>query len=112
MARSSPKLVWALALAASGCVKTTTSLNQLAPFVEEAVVRDEGRTIEGIAAIRQWMADAKAKYQHRVEPMETTERDGKAIVQGEVSGNFPNSPINLEHIFGLEGAKIASLEIR
>jgi hypothetical protein len=27
-------------------------------------------------------------------------------------GNSPNSPVNLEHIFRLEGDKIASLEIR
>ena len=27
------------------------------------------------------------------------------------SGNFPNSPVNLEHIFQLRGGKIASLEI-
>jgi hypothetical protein len=27
-------------------------------------------------------------------------------------GNFPNSPVNLEHIFRLEGGRIASLEIR
>lgn len=33
------------------------------------------------------------------------------MVIGRVSGNFPKSPVTLEHIFGLEGEKIASLEI-
>jgi hypothetical protein len=40
------------------------------------------------------------------------ERDGRIVVIATVSGNFPNSPLNLEHIFLLEGDKIASLEIR
>jgi hypothetical protein len=31
---------------------------------------------------------------------------------GRRSGDVPNSPFNLEHIFGREGDKIASLEIR
>ena len=69
-------------------------------FAAHAVVRDEGRTIEGIAAIKQWMEDAKKKYQHTVEPL--------AIVQR----NFPNSPVNLDHIFAIDGGKIVSLEIR
>ena len=33
------------------------------------------------------------------------------MVIGKVSGNFPNSPVTLDYIFGLEGEKIASLEI-
>ena len=40
------------------------------------------------------------------------ERDGKTVVIGKVSGDFPNSPVQLQHIFGLEGDKIVSLEIR
>jgi SnoaL-like domain len=81
-------------------------------FIDRAVVRDEGRTIEGVAAIKQWMAEAKMKYQHAVEPIEVLEREGKTVVVARVSGNFPNTPVNLEHIFGLEGDKISALEIR
>ena len=40
------------------------------------------------------------------------ERDGKVVVTGKVSGNFPGSPITLDHIFEIEGDKIVSLEIR
>ena len=80
-------------------------------FAEHAVVRDEGQTIEGLAAIKQWHVEAKKKYHHTVEPIDAVERDGKTVVIGKVSGNFPNSPVTLEHIFGLEGEKIASLEI-
>lgn len=81
-------------------------------FVDHAVVRDEGRTIEGVAAIKQWNVEAKQKYHPTVQPIDAVARDGKTVVIGKVSGSFPNSPVNLEHIFGLEGDKIASLEIR
>jgi hypothetical protein len=49
-------------------------------FADHGVVRDEGRTIEGVAAIKQWMRQAKKKYQHTFEPVEVVERDGKTVV--------------------------------
>jgi hypothetical protein len=39
-------------------------------------------------------------------------RDQEKIPAHRVAGNFPGSPVNLEFVFGLEGNKIASLEIR
>jgi len=81
-------------------------------FAEDAVVRDEGQTIEGLAAIKQWKAETKKKYQHRVEPLAVAQKDGKTIVTNRLTGNFPGSPIDLEFVFTLDGNKIASLEIR
>ncbi len=81
-------------------------------FADNAVVRDEGRTIKGLAAIKEWKAETKKKYQHTVEPLESAQKDGKTVVMSRVAGNFPGSPVNLEFVFGLEGNKIASLEIR
>jgi ketosteroid isomerase-like protein len=81
-------------------------------FADHAVVRDEGRTIKGVPNIKRWMRDAKAKYQHTVEPIEVVKRDGKTVVVAKVAGNFPNSPVNLDHIFEIEGDRISSLEIR
>jgi hypothetical protein len=81
-------------------------------FTDQAVVRDEGRTIEGVADIKQWMRDAKAKYQHTVEPVKVVKRDGKTVVTAKVAGRFPGSPVSLDHIFGIESGRIASLEIR
>jgi ketosteroid isomerase-like protein len=81
-------------------------------FADRAVVRDEGRTIEGPPDIKQWMRQAKAKYEHTVEPIEVSRREGKTIVLARVSGNFPNSPLDLEHVFTIESGKISSLEIR
>ena len=81
-------------------------------FALQAVVRDEGRTIEGVPHIKQWMKDAKAKYQHSVEPLQIAKGDGKTVVSAKVSGNFPNSPLSLDHIFEIVGDRISSLEIR
>jgi hypothetical protein len=81
-------------------------------FADHAIVRYEGRTIEGLAAIKQWKAETKKKYQHTVEPLRSVQKDGKTIVTGRVAGKFPGSPVNLEFVFGLKGDKIASLEIR
>ena len=81
-------------------------------FAEHAVVRDEGKTIEGLAAIKQWKAETRKKYQHRIEPLASAQQDGKIIVTNRLTGNFPGSPIELEFVFTLDGSKIASLEIR
>jgi len=81
-------------------------------FVADGVVRDEGQTVRGVDAIKLWNAEARKKYHHTVEPLDAVSRDGKTVVRAKVSGNFPNSPLTLEHIFELGGDKIASLEIR
>ena len=81
-------------------------------FTQRAVIRDEGRTIEGPTGIQQWMKEAKAKYQHTAEPIEVASRGGNTVVVARAAGNFPNSPLDLEHAFTIEGGTIASLEIR
>ena len=81
-------------------------------FAEDAVVRDEGRTIKGVAAIKRWKAETKKKYQHTVEPLACAEKGDKIIVTNRLTGNFPGSPVELEFAFTLDGNKIASLEIR
>jgi hypothetical protein len=47
-------------------------------FAADAIVRDEGQTYEGVAAIRNWMAATKKKYGHTVTPLELAERGGQA----------------------------------
>lgn len=80
-------------------------------FAEDAVVRDENQTIEGLAAIKQWKAESRKKYQHTIEPLASTQKDGKTIVTNRLTGNFPGSPIELDFVFTLDGDKIAALEI-
>jgi SnoaL-like protein len=81
-------------------------------FSDRAIVRDEGRTAEGLDAIKRWMKEAKAKYHHTVEPLGVSRRDGLIVVTARVAGAFPNSPLDLQHLFAVEGGKIVSLEIR
>ena len=80
-------------------------------FAPEGVVRDEGGSFTGRAAIERWNADARAKYHHTVGPLAATRRDGAIVVIGRVSGQFPGSPIELRHVFRLDGDEITSLEI-
>jgi SnoaL-like domain len=81
-------------------------------FASDGVVHDEGGTFTGTTAIEQWNANARSKYHHTVEPLSATERDGATVVTGRVTGEFPGSPVNLEHAFRLNGDKIVLLEIR
>ena len=81
-------------------------------FAVGAVVRDESKIITGMAAIKAWRVETNRKYHHTVEPLAVWARDGRVAVTGRVSGDFPGSPINLEHIFEIEDGLIVSLEIR
>ena len=81
-------------------------------FSDRAIVRDEGRTIEGPDAIKRWMKDAKARYHHTAEPLAVCYRDGMTVVTACVAGAFPNSPLDLQHLFAVDGGKIVSLETR
>jgi hypothetical protein len=67
--------------------------------------------LAGTAAIEQWNAAARATYHYTVVPISSTVRDGATVVVGRVAGNFPNSPIELDYVFRIDGDKIASLEI-
>ena len=80
-------------------------------FTEDAVVKDEGHTYRGRAAIKQWKADAVAKYQYTTELLDCERKDGATVVTSRLTGNFPGSPVTLRFSFGLEGDKIASLKV-
>jgi hypothetical protein len=45
------------------------------------------------------------------EPLACEQKNGTIIVTSRLTGNFPGSPVSLRFCFGLEGDKIASLEI-
>src|SRR5258706_4673907 len=78
---------------------------------EDAVVKDEGHTHRGRAAIKTWKTDASAKYEYTSQPIACEEKVGKTIVTSHLVGNFPGSPVDLQFFFTLEGGKIVSLEI-
>jgi hypothetical protein len=80
-------------------------------FAENATVRDEGRTIQGLEAIKQWKAETTKKYRHTMEPLACKPEGDEIAVTNRLSGNFPGSPIELEFVFTLENEKISSLDI-
>jgi hypothetical protein len=101
------------AIAAYFAAETAGDAGALARcFTSDGVVRDEGGSFTGTAAIERWNAAARAKYHHTVVPLSATERDGAIVVLGRVAGQFPGSPVELQHVFRLDGEQIALLEIR
>jgi hypothetical protein len=81
-------------------------------FTQDAAVKDERQTYSGLAAIRQWKADASAKYHYTCEPFRSAQENGTTVVTCHLAGTFPGSPIDLRYFFRLERGKISSLEIR
>lgn len=80
-------------------------------FTNDGVVKDEGRTYTGPAAIEAWKAATSARFAYIAEPLELEQEDRKYIVTSRVTGDFPGSPVDLRFSFALERGKIASLEI-
>jgi hypothetical protein len=80
-------------------------------FTTRAVVKDEGQSHSGRAAIQKWKTGATAKYSYTSKPLAVEHRDNRYIVTSRLTGNFPGSPINLKYVFRLERGRIVSLEI-
>ena len=78
-------------------------------FTENAIVKDEGHTYDGLAAIKKWKADGK--YTYTSEPFASEQKNGKTVITSRLTGNFPGSPADLRFFFELEGDKIAALQI-
>jgi hypothetical protein len=79
-------------------------------FSPDAIVRDEGRTYEGLAAIKTWKAQTKQAYNRTIEPLQISQRNGRTVVTTKVSGSFPGSPVTLDFSFLVENNKTLSLE--
>lgn len=80
-------------------------------FTNHSVVKDEGQTYSGVAAITAWKTAASARYSYTSVPLSIEQRDGRYIVTSRLTGNFPGSPVDLRFAFRLERGKIAFLEI-
>lgn len=87
----------------------TTTVAQY--FSADAVVKDEGKTMQGIEDIRRWMADTREKYHHIMEPLALKEQGRTAFVTTRLTGSFPGSPIEVGFRFELDTGKIAKLAI-
>jgi len=80
-------------------------------FTDGAVVHDEKQDRQGIAAIRKWAEEVSVKYRPTVEVLSVTRKGSKTVLASRISGDFPNSPLELRYAFTLNGAKIERLEI-
>jgi len=80
-------------------------------FAPHAIVRDEGQTYEGLAAIKAWKAETKKQYHHTVTPLDVAQQHGKTVLTATLTGDFPGSPVTVNFAFVLEAGKILSLEI-
>ncbi len=83
----------------------------LACFADEAVVRDEGHTHVGTAAIRAWFDEVTRKYAPHFEVTDLGSWDGEPVLTGMVSGNFGGSPIELRYYVAMDEGKIVALKI-
>ena len=81
-------------------------------FTEDGTVRDEGQDYHGRDSIRQWKQAADAKYRYVLQAVNAQMHGDKVTVRARLTGQFPGSPIELDHIFKLSNDNISSLEIR
>jgi hypothetical protein len=70
------------------------------------------RIISVVNSIRQWKQAADAKYRYVFQTINVQTFGDLVTVRARLTGKFPGSPVELDHIFKLSGDKIASLEIR
>jgi ketosteroid isomerase-like protein len=81
-------------------------------FTEDGTVHDEGQDYHGRDSIRRWKQAADAKYRYVLQTVSVQTFGDLVTVRARLTGEFPGSPVELDHIFKLSGDKIASLEIR
>lgn len=80
-------------------------------FSADGEVRDEHHVHRGRAAITEWKRASSARYAATVAPLACTLTAEGCVARGEVSGNFPGSPVLLDFAFNIDAAKITVLEI-
>jgi ketosteroid isomerase-like protein len=83
----------------------------LASFAEEAIVEDENEEHRGRVAIRAWIEETTRKYHATAEPREANTVGDTFVVSALVTGDFPGSPIVLDHACTLSSDAIVRLEI-
>jgi ketosteroid isomerase-like protein len=84
---------------------------ELACFSENATVLDEGETLTGKKAIREWMEKTRKKYTPQLKPLGIEEKGDEVIVTTEVSGTFDGSPVTLDYHFTIRNNLIEDLRV-
>lgn len=100
------------AMVQSGCERadgvTRYYRGQLAVFSRSM----SGQDYHGRGSIRQWKQAADAKYRYVLQTVNVQTLGVLVTVRARLTGDFPGSPVEVDHIFRLSSDKIASLEIR
>jgi hypothetical protein len=85
-------------------------------FAQNAVVKDVGREIRGIAAIKAWANHEIFDANVTLEVMAVVERDGQAILTVKIDGTFDRTglpdPLLMDHCFTVAREKIKALTCR
>ena len=81
-------------------------------FAKNGTVHDEGRDYHGRVAIQRWKEEADAKYRYVLQPISARTERETITVLARLTGDFPGSLVDLNHIFTLSHNEIVSLEIR
>ena len=87
-----------------------------ASFAQDAVVKDVGREIRGIAAIKEWADREIFAVNVSLEVQDAIERDGQTIVTVKVDGTFDRTglpdPLVMHHCLTVADDRIATLTCR
>lgn len=81
-------------------------------FASDGIVHDEGHDYYGRDAIRQWKRETDEKYRYVLHPLDAQTQGDTVILRARLIGEFPGSPVELDHVFRLSSDEITSLEIR
>ena len=83
----------------------------LSCFSDDAIVYDEEKDFRGKKMIEGWIEKTIEKYKFQFKPLSLKSEDSKVVVNIEVSGTFPGSPVSPDYHFTIAGGKILSLAI-
>jgi hypothetical protein len=82
-------------------------------FAPDAVVKDLGGEIRGIAAIKEWAHREIFAVNVTLDVKDAVERDGQTIVTVKIDGTFDRTglpdPLLMDHCFTVVGDKIGAL---
>ena len=80
------------------------------PFLPGAIFTDNGKQFVGHTGIREMLQKMVIDLKAIFEPDTIREEDGDVVLEGPISGEFPNSPIRFTQRFTLEDDAIKVLE--
>jgi ketosteroid isomerase-like protein len=75
-------------------------------FTEDGTVHDEGQEYQGRDSIRQWKQAADAKYRYVLQTVNVQKFGDFVTVRARLTGEFPGSPVELDHIFKLSKTRL------